>query len=78
MAKILNNIPIIIKTLFSVSILQLMLISFYIIPPADVKNELYSLALYSYIPQMTGYAAMTSVLPIWILSVLKIKDKYSK
>ena len=69
---------VIIKLMFSASIFQLMLISFYIIPPEDLGLSLMRLAQYQNLPEMIGSAALTAALPVWLAIVFRLKNKFSK
>lgn len=68
----------IIKLMFSASIIQLMLISFYIIPPKDLTLTFSRLGQYQNLSEMICSAALTAILPLWIIVILKLKNKFSK
>lgn len=78
MAKKHNISQIVTKMLLSISILQLMLICFVIIPPTDI-NSAFGAEMKAYIPEMTQYAALTAILSLPAgLMAEKISEKIKK
>lgn len=74
MAKKHNISQIVTKMLLSASIVQLMLISFVVMPPTNTTH-LFPPELKAYIPEMTQYAVLTAILslPVGIITERFIK-----
>ncbi len=62
---------IVMKCIFSASIIQLMFVCLLLIPPEGGIPNQHSLALIPYIPEMTAYAALTAILAPMTYTVVK-------